>query len=110
MAAAEEVSLLAVGPDDAGLELVGPAFQDGLADHGLDALAVVRVHQVEEGLVREPHVCRHPEEAMKLVGPADMVVRDVPFPASDVRDRLRLREPLAGLAQGLLLALPAGDV
>ena len=47
---------------------------------------------------------------MELVGPADLVLGDVPLPAPDVRDRLRLRELLAGLAQGLLVALAAGDV
>src|SRR5690606_3677518 len=84
---------------------------DGRLHRSLHLLAVLRVEEPEVVLERGLEVPRpEAEDPVELVGPRDLVGGDVPAPAPDAGDLLRLPELLFARAElGLGLAL-LGDV
>ena len=90
----------AVAPDDPGvpLELVGAGVRR--VDLAPDVGPVVGVDVVEEPLVGGGELLAGDlVDPVELVGPHDLVVLDVPLPAADGGDRLRLGQPLLAVAQ-----------
>jgi hypothetical protein len=79
-------------------------------DVRLHDLAIIGMDELQEGL--EAVVCAflHPEDATHLRGPDDRVAPDVPFPAADHGDPLRVGEPRLAAADGLLGGDPGADV
>src|SRR5437763_6476745 len=69
------------------------------------------MHLGEEArVVRGEAVGLEAEDAEELLGPLDAVVRDVPLPAAELRDRLCLAEAIRGLAHGFVGAALVGHV
>ena len=90
----------AVAPDDPGvpLELVGAGVRR--VHLPPDVGPVVGVDVVEEPLVGGGELLAGDlVDPVELVGPHDLVVLDVPLPAADGGDRLRLGQPLLAVAQ-----------
>ena len=69
------------------------------------------MHALEERLVTRGEVVRvQAVDAIQLLGPGDPVLRDAPFPASDVRQPLRLHQSRLTLQDRLVLLIPLAHV
>ncbi len=92
-----DVPHAAVRPNDAMLDGVRKVGVQGSIDGVVEGLAVVRVNQSAISLVsRVERPPIDPEYVVQFVGPDDAIGHDVPLPAADLRDALRL--PKAGIA------------
>jgi hypothetical protein len=75
---------------------------EGLPDGLVDPRTVLRVDPFQVGAVRERfRPLLDAEDAVELVRPRDRVASDVPFPAADVRDGLRLAQASRRLRKGV---------
>lgn len=76
--------------------MVAPTLLEHSAGEGKGPAAVLRVDQRVHGVRRHPIAALggvgHPEDAEHLRRPGHPPRCDVPLPASDLRQRLRLRE------------------
>ena len=99
-----------VGADDAADDVDGGGRLDAGGDGELDPLAIVRVDRCEEHVEALDGVLRQAEDAGELDRPFDLTGVDLPGPAPDGGDALRLRQMrfAAGEALGRVDAL--GDV
>jgi len=96
-----EDALLAVGKTDAIVDCVRFAAGDRALHHKLHAGPIVRMDSPEEEVeFRLRHEGRRGvEEAIGLVGPPQLVGPEIPFPAADAADLLRLREAVGDALQ-----------
>ena len=91
LAARMDHAHLVVGAHDAVVEAPAAALGHRRLDHPRDASAVVRVDLVEVAAVGAGEaVGPHAVDAVQLVGPHDAVRGDLPLPAPEPRDLLRL--------------------
>jgi hypothetical protein len=111
LAAGVDHPQLAVGAGDPVVEAPGAPLGHRRLDHAGDAGAVVGVDLVEIAAVRAAEaVGRHAVDAVQLVGPRHAVAGDVPLPAAQVGDLLRLGELGLVGPQALLRLRARGDV
>ena len=104
LALAAERALLAVGPQDAAIDLVIGALDDGALE-GLQqqpdiALVQHAVHRVER---RHERAALLPENPVQLVRPFDVFRADDPAPVADMAERFRLLQLPLVRAQGDLV-------
>ena len=93
LAAAVQDADDAVGPDDAVLEGERRVIFERPVQRAVDRVPVLRVDVAQQSLVaRGKSTGGQAVDAIQLIGPGDLVGRDVPLPAADVRDVLRFSE------------------
>ena len=95
-----------VASDDPVLQLERSAVFDGLPDRAVHAVSVLRVYESQECFVAgSKGVLLDPEDPVQLVRPRNAICLDVPLPASDTRDPLRVGELELSLAKSVFGAL-----
>src|SRR5262249_35094929 len=109
--APEQRAHRAVGAHDAVLERERAAVRHRLPQHRVGRGAVVGVHGLQIAVEPRAEVARRgAEDAAEFVGPDDVVALDVPFPAADVADALRLGQARLAAPQLLFDATVRRDV
>lgn len=91
------------------IELLEPGQR---AVHGcLDTITILRVDRLHERPVRAlPAASFHPEDAIDLVRPANLLFPEIPDPIADMRDALCQGQFLLAAVQRMLGTHPLRDV
>ena len=111
LAARVQHAHLAVGTADAVVVDEGRDVLDRLPDHRLGVLDILRIDARQKAFVARDEVgAVDGVDVEQLVGPVDVIVRDVPLPAADVRDALGLGQPRLAGDHRLLGPLPGRHV
>ena len=95
--------------DDAVLDIIRASAQ-GAGPRLANALPVLGVHRIEEGLVGQGRAVGDSEDAKHFIGPGESIAGDVQMPAPEVRDLLRSVQVGLAFAQRFLGLLARGDV